>query len=49
MGDEKIGHPLYIDVLSIENVPNNFFLKSIKGILSNLFFVIYFTKMSAKI
>ena len=41
MLDEKIGHPLYIDVLSIENVPNNFFLKSIKGILSNLFFLSY--------
>lgn len=40
-GNPKIGHPLYIDVLTIENVPNNWLLRNIKGICSTVLFLSY--------
>ena len=38
-GDPAIGHNLYLDVLPIENVPNNRFLRNIKAILSDCLFL----------
>lgn len=36
LGNPKGGHNLYLDVLLIENVPDNYLLRKIKGIVSGL-------------
>jgi lipopolysaccharide cholinephosphotransferase len=41
MGDKEIGHPLYLDVLPIENVPNNKIFRSIKSFFSKLITLSY--------
>ncbi len=41
MSDPGIGHPIYMDVLPIENVPDNKFLRKVKAIFSKLVILSY--------